>query len=89
MTKLKYFGVLLAAVLLASFVSCVAPHNGDVTTEGTEEKSEPTSETESELESETPSSEETTVTTEPETTVRAPAADGFPNEAESDGTKRY
>lgn len=89
MKGVRYLCVLLSFLLAVAFVSCVAPHNGGVTTEGTEEKSEPTSETESERESETPSSEETTVTTEPETTVRAPAADGFPNEAESGGTKRY
>ena len=77
MKRLKAKALLLTALLLAlSLVACVGEGNGETDFTGSDTRAEELS---TELvPSETESAGE-----------REPAADGFPNEAESGGTKRY
>lgn len=94
MIKLKFFGVLFLAVLLVFSVSCVYAELGDGEGQPTTEEIADTQTDEAEVTEAsstrgTESVTSATAATEPATTVREPALDGFPNEAESGGTKRY
>lgn len=85
---LCYTAVCLMGLLAALCISCTAPDTG-TETQGSVTQSVETSPSESETATDTERETVDSSDTEPETSVREPAADGFPNEAESGGTKRY
>ena len=91
---LCYTAVCLVGIFAALCISCTAPDTG-TETQGSVTQSGEVSVTESERATDTAHEKDTesealeSSDTESATSVREPAADGFPNEAESGGTKRY
>ena len=77
--------ICLLLLLLITLSSCVSPRGGEATDTSDTTAQESVSESAALTEQE---SERATVS-ETEESVREPVSDGFPNEVESDGTKRY